>query len=72
MTSWKAEDVARLLANPFYVIQIAPALAVEHEPLVARADWIRANAKTIEEDGAESWLETLLSVLEGDYPGVEV
>jgi hypothetical protein len=35
---------------------------------VAREEGIRANARLIDEVGAEQWLTSLLEVLEGDYP----
>jgi hypothetical protein len=33
-----------------------------------REDWIAANARLINDVGAERWLTSLLEVLEGDYP----
>ena len=33
---WTAEDVMRLIANPFYAITIEPTLCLEHEPLLSR------------------------------------
>lgn len=64
---WTTGDVAALLANPIYAINIDPTLAVEHPPLVSEDDWIAANVQGIEELGAEAWLRNLLVVLKGGY-----
>jgi hypothetical protein len=61
-------DVAALLSNPFYAIQIDPMLAEPHEPLVDEEAWIQANVQSIEELGPEAYLRNLLSVLKGNYP----
>ena len=61
-------DVAALLSNPFYAIQIDPMLAEPHEPLVDEETWIQANVQSIEELGPEVYLRNLLSVLKGNYP----
>jgi hypothetical protein len=61
---WTEDDIQTLLVNPIYAVSISPSLAVEHEPLVERSQWISANARLIKEIGAEAWLERLLDVLE--------
>jgi hypothetical protein len=63
-----ADDVTNMFINPFYAINIEPDLAVEHEPLVSEADWVRANLKLMDEIGAQEWLERLLAVLQGAGP----
>ncbi|MGH2948582.1 MAG: SEC-C metal-binding domain-containing protein [Solirubrobacteraceae bacterium] len=65
---WTPGDVAALVANPFYAIEIEPALAKPHKPLIDEETWIAANLRAIEESGAEVWLRNLLSVLKGNYP----
>ncbi|HEY7829187.1 MAG TPA: hypothetical protein VIC06_01325 [Solirubrobacteraceae bacterium] len=62
------DDATNMFLNPFYAINIEPDLAVEHEPLVSEADWVRANVKLMEEIGAQEWLERLLAVLQGAGP----
>ena len=57
-----------MVINPFYAIQIEPALAEPHEPLVSEDQWVAANVKVLEEIGAEAYLRSLLSVLKGNYP----
>jgi hypothetical protein len=64
-------DVAAILSNPFYAIQIDPVLAEPHEPLVDEETWIKANVKGIAELGPEVYLRNLLSVLKGNYPTSE-
>ena len=61
---WTEDDVARVVINPIYAVNIAPSLAVEHPTLVGKDDWVRANANLIGELGAEAWLRLLLEVLE--------
>ena len=40
---WTPGDVASMVANPFYAINIDEGLALPHEPLISEDDWIRAN-----------------------------
>ncbi len=46
-------DTKDMLANPYYAIVIAKHLSEDHEPLIAEEDWVKANAKLIDEIGAE-------------------
>jgi hypothetical protein len=64
-------DVAALISNPFYAIQIDPMLAEPHEPLTGEETWIRANVQSIEQLGPEAYLRNLLNVLKGNYPKPE-
>jgi hypothetical protein len=68
MDVWTPGDAGALLGNPFYVINIDPALAEAHEPLVDEEQWISANVKLIEQLGPEGYLRNLLSILQGNYP----
>lgn len=68
MADWTPGDVAALITNPFYAINIDPRLAEPHDPLISEDEWIAANLKEIEEQGAEAYLRNLLSVLKGNYP----
>ena len=61
-------DVASMVANPFYAINIDEGLALPHEPLISEDDWVRANVGLIEELGPEAYLRNLLSILKGNYP----
>ena len=65
---WTPGDVASMVANPFYAINIDKGLALLHEPFISEDDWIRANVKLVEELGPEAYLRNLLSVLKGNYP----
>jgi hypothetical protein len=65
---WTEGDVSALLSNPFYAINIDPALAEPHEPMVSEEEWIGANVNQIKELGPEAYLRNLLSVLQGNYP----
>jgi hypothetical protein len=65
---WAPGDVASMIANPFYAINIDEGLAAPHEPLISEDDWVKANVGLSEELGAEPYLRNLLSVLKGNYP----
>ena len=41
--SWAPGDVAAMVANPFYAINIDEGLTLPHEPLISEDDWVRAN-----------------------------
>ena len=69
---WTKEAVRALLVNPFYAVTAAPSFCVPHEPTIERDVWVRANARLIEQIGAEAWLERLLDVLESGGPGAAV
>jgi hypothetical protein len=64
---WTEESVRKVIVNPFYAINIDPALSEKHEPLTPRDEWIRANTRLLSEMGPEAWLRALLDVLEGDF-----
>lgn len=51
---WAPGDVAAMLTNPFYAINIDEGLALPHEPLISEDDWGRANVGLIEELGPEA------------------
>lgn len=59
-------EVKKMLLNPFYAITISKLLTEDHELLLSEEDWVKANAKLINEIGAEEWLHRLLSVLKGE------
>jgi hypothetical protein len=68
MGDWSPGDVSALAGNPFYAIEIDPGLCEPHEPLVGEDEWISANARSIEDEGAERWLVALLAALKGQGP----
>ena len=57
-------NTKEIFANPYYAINIEPGLTTEHEIMVTKEQWIRVNAKLIDEIGKEEWLKQLLAVLE--------
>jgi hypothetical protein len=62
-----SEEVVRdMLTDPFYAIELAPGMVQPHEPLVSEQEWVAANVKNIEEEGAAAWLRRLLRILQGD------
>jgi len=63
---WTSEDVAHVIANPFYAVRIAPWLGTEHPTLISEDEWVQANVQLVEEMGTEEWLRLLLSVLKSE------
>lgn len=66
-SSWVASDIARMMVNPIYAIEIDPTLALPHEAIISEEEWIAVNLRMIAEVGPESFLRTLLHVLKGGY-----
>lgn len=64
---WTPGDVAAMIGNPFYAINIAEELALQHEPMLSEDDWVKANVNLLEELGPEAYLRNLLSILKGNY-----
>ena len=62
------KELEEMFANPFYAVNILPALCAEHEPMVSKETWIKTNARMIDEIGKEEWLKQLLTVLESGGP----
>jgi hypothetical protein len=74
-------DIKKIIANPFYTININPNLSVEHEPLIDKAMWVDAAWQSVSvddsgkkydsieeiEDAFKKWADTLLCVLEGNF-----
>jgi hypothetical protein len=58
-------DVAAMLVNPFYAIEIDPQHA-QRTPEMSEDAWVQINRGAIEELGAEGWLLRLLSTLKGN------
>ncbi len=68
---WTPGDVASMVANPFYAINLDEGLALPHQPLISEDDWGKANVGLIEELGLEAYLRNLLSILKGNYPAAD-
>jgi hypothetical protein len=65
--AWEAGDVAALIGNPFYAVQIHPSLGRAHEHTLTEAEWVAANERAIEELGATLWLDHHLAALKTDH-----
>lgn len=59
----------KILANPFYAINIHPALHFEHEPIISEEQWIATATRVIAEEGSETFLRTLLDALKDPVLG---
>lgn len=62
----KIEELQRILANPFYCINLHPDITIEHEPLITEELWIKSAVRSIKENGAELFLKNLLENLKGN------
>jgi hypothetical protein len=58
------QETKDMFINPFYAINLSPLLLAAHESMVSKEQWVKVNAKLIDEIGKEEWLKQLLSVLE--------
>lgn len=61
------DQFKKILANPFYAINIHKIFCMEHEPMVTKDEWVKSAMQSIKEEGAEVFLHRLLEVLEGNY-----
>lgn len=61
---WTPGDVAAIVANPFYAIEIDPKLG-DVELTVSDEEWVDANATAIARN-PKRWLRMLLRVLQGE------
>jgi hypothetical protein len=65
---WTPGDVAAMVANPFYAIEIDPELGAV-ESTVSDEAWVDANATALTRN-PKRWLRMLLRVLQGEeFPG---
>ena len=63
MTHWTADDVQRIVVNPFYTLTVAAALVDDHEPRTSEDEWIATNSSALEQDPL-GWLRRLLRLLQ--------
>ncbi|GAA2969865.1 hypothetical protein [Actinokineospora diospyrosa] len=68
-SGWTPAEVVKVVANPFYAIEMDPTLALPHKPLMDEEKWIQANIRLVRELGPENYLRNLLAILKGDHPG---
>lgn len=67
MTKDTIRMLKKVFSNPFYCINISPALIWEHELLASEEEWIKVWVRSIEEDWAEEYLRNLLENLKGNF-----
>ncbi|MFG2059123.1 hypothetical protein ACGFI9_34415 [Micromonospora sp. NPDC048930] len=61
-------DVAAMIGNPSYAVNIDPDLAVVHDPIISEEELVAANARLTDDLGSEPYLRNLLAVLKGAHP----
>lgn len=64
---WEPGDVAALLVNPFYAVEIHPSLGLRHDHVMGEGKWIASNAQAIAELGPGTWLRYHLTALKEDH-----
>lgn len=66
-------DVGKIIAQPFYAIEISESLFGSHEPMITKDEWVRCQIKLLKELGEHKYFETLLESLESPVlsPGDE-
>jgi hypothetical protein len=60
-------EVAAMLADPFYAVEIHPSLCRRHEQVMSEATWIRSNSHAIDLLGAAAWCRRHLDALKDDH-----
>ena len=61
------DHMKRILANPYYCINISPDMCTEHEAMISEEMWIKAALVYIKENWAETFLTNLLANLKWDF-----
>lgn len=56
-------EVRKMLANPFYAIEIDESLCSPHEPIVSEDQWVMAALRAMRDHGPEAFLRDLLEAL---------
>ncbi len=64
---WEAGDVAAMIGNPFYAIDIHPSHSRRHPHPLSEARWIASNERAVAELGRVRWLRHLLATLKKDH-----
>jgi hypothetical protein len=63
---WKGEDVAAVITNPFYAIEIHPELRVPHELMIPEDVFVEAGVRFIQAHGPEEYIRRVLANLKGE------
>jgi len=63
MIQWTADNMLRIVVNPFYTLKVAAALVDNHEPQLSEDEWIATNSSALEQDPL-AWLRRLLCLLQ--------
>ena len=63
------EDVEKIIANPFYCIDVSPRITGEHKKMITEKEWIKVGMIKIKQDndGGEKFLTSLLENLKGNF-----
>jgi hypothetical protein len=64
-TAWTADDVRKIICNPYYCLRNWTPGTDVHEPMISEEQWINAAKAMIEMEGAETFLRNLLANLKG-------
>ena len=64
---WEAGDVAAIIANPFYAIEIHPSHSGRHLHPLTEDKWVASNERAMAELGRNRWLLGFLAALKKDH-----
>jgi hypothetical protein len=57
---WTDDDIREILSDPIHCLQVG-----EREPIISEELWIKAAARAIKEDGAETFLRRMIDGIKG-------
>ena len=63
---WTPADIAAVIGNPFYAVQLTDNTVIPDELLFTEDEWVRENLALLSELGAEAYLRNLLTTLKGE------
>jgi hypothetical protein len=65
---WNEDMVRLMLSNPFYCLEaVDPVFCEPHPVLIPEEEWIQGAVKSIEREGAESFIRGMLQNLKGGF-----
>jgi len=69
---WEVGDVAAVLVNPLYAIEIHSTFGRAHQHVLGESNWIDSNYSAIEELRPVPWLRLLLSALKAPHSSADL
>jgi len=67
MEELTTEQLKKIMANPFYCINIHPIMCEKHEVMIDKETWKKCANRFIHEEGIDEFLDNLLDNLEWNF-----